>query len=176
MRLRRPSLLFTSFCKRMPSASFAKCTVYAALFMLLNQPDPSFAEKKLDRLQADTKQLGRVIGSLIKREDFAAVEQMLAQARNGDVARGIYLYRSAERQDAELVANTQNVQGFVPQPAWQEQAKIEGDFLVVSHIVSLSAERKALLIYVEQLAIKPQWPFAAAFCPFASFHLMPNRL
>lgn len=149
--------------KRLILLSILTLVVQAALFMLLNHPDPSFAEKKLDRLQADTKQLGRVIGSLIKREDFAAVEQMLAQARNGDVARGIYLYRSAERQDAELVANTQNVQGFVPQPAWQEQARIEGDFLVVSHILSLTAERKALLIYVEQLEIKPQWPFAAAF-------------
>ena len=149
--------------KRLILLSILTLVVQAALFMLLNQPDPSFAEKKLDRLQADTKQLGRVIGSLIKREDFAAVEQMLAQARNGDVARGIYLYRNAERQDAELVANTQNVQGFVPQPAWQEEARIEGDFLVVSHILSFNAERKALLIYVEQLAIKPQWPFAAAF-------------
>ena len=85
--------------KRLILLSILMLVVQAALFMLLNQPDPSFAEKKLDRLQADTKQLGRVIGSLIKREDFAAVEQMLAQARNGDVARGIYLYRSAERQD-----------------------------------------------------------------------------
>ncbi|GAB2934834.1 hybrid sensor histidine kinase/response regulator [Rheinheimera gaetbuli] len=149
--------------KRLALLSLLILLVQASLFMLLQQPDPAFAEKKLDRLDADSKLLTRVVQPLVAANDFAAAEQMLAQARNGDISRAMYLYRQADRQSAELVANTQSVQGYVPQPTWQDQSKLDGGFLVVQQIINLPAERKALLIQVQQLEIKAMWPYGAVF-------------
>lgn len=158
--------------KRLALLSILILLVQAALFVLLQQPDPAFAEKKLDRLVADSKLLGRVVQPLIAQNDFAAAEQMLAQARNGDTSRAIYLYRQADRQNAELVANTQSVQGYVPQPSWQQQNKQEGEFLAVYQIIDLPAERTALLIQVQQLEIKAIWPYGAVFAVSLSLGLL----
>lgn len=149
--------------KRLALLAVLSLLAQAALFMLLNRPDPAFAEKQLDRLNADAKQLSRLIQPLMQQQDFKAVEQMLVQARNGDIARAVYVYQRAERQDAELIANTQNVQGFVPQPSWQELSRSEGNVLLVHKLINLADDNKALLIYVQQLDIKPVWPYAAAF-------------
>lgn len=147
--------------KRLALMCVLTLLVQAALFMLLNKPDPNFAEKQLDRLSADSKLVSRSIAPLLQRNDISATEQVLFQTRNGDSARALYLYRQTESGDTELVANTSNVQGFVPQPSWQQQAEQQNGYLVVHQLVAVNSQQKALLIYVQQLDIKPLWPYAA---------------
>jgi signal transduction histidine kinase/CheY-like chemotaxis protein/HPt (histidine-containing phosphotransfer) domain-containing protein len=136
--------------------------VQAALLLLWNKPEPGLVNKQLERLTADTRLVGRVVQPLLRRNDQSTIEQILAQARDGNTDRAIYLYRKTENNDAELIANTSNVQGFVPQPAWQETAVLQDNYLVVHHLIN-SGGQQALLVYVQQLEVKPLWPYAAIF-------------
>lgn len=136
--------------------------VQAALLLLWNKPEPGLVNKQLERLAADTRLVGRVVQPLLRRNDQSTTEQILAQARDGNTDRAIYLYRKTENNDAELIANTSNVQGFVPQPAWQETAVLQDNYLVVHHLIN-SGGQQALLVYVQQLEVKPLWPYAAIF-------------
>ena len=149
--------------KRLILLSLFTLLVQAGLFMALNQPDPNYNDKQLARLSADATLVQRAITPLLQSNNSSATEQVLFQTRNGDPTRALYLYHQAERGDVELIANTNNVQGFVPQPLWTESAEQNNEYLVVHQIISLKPEQKALLIYVQQLDIKPQWPYAAAF-------------
>ena len=155
----------TSFSKPIFKRLVLMCVltlaVQAALFMLLSKPDPNFAEKQLERLVAETKLVSRAVAPLLRRNDISATEQVLFQTRNGDASRALYLYHHSERGDTELIANTNNVQGYVPQPQWQEIAEQQNGYLIVHQLVALGEQQNALLIYVQQPDIKPLWPYAA---------------
>ncbi len=137
--------------------------VQGALFLLLNKPDPHLAEQQLDRLTIESKLISRALTSPLQQKDLSATEQILFQTRNGDASRAIYLYGEAERGDAELLAHTNNVQGFVPQPRWQDLAMQQNGYLVVHQVIELPQQRRALLIYVQQLQQKTLWPYAVIF-------------
>ena len=135
----------------------------AALFALLNKPEADVTDKQLERLTADARLVGKALTPLLQRNDISAAEQILFQTRSGDTDRAIYLYRATDNGDSELIANTNNVQGFVPQPAWQDSAQQQDSYLVVHQLVALANQQQALLIYVQRLHIKPWWPFASVF-------------
>jgi len=148
--------------KRLALLSALLLLIQAALLLLWNKPEPGLVNKQLERLAADTRLVGRVVQPLLRRSDYSAIEQILAQARDGNTDRAMYLYRATESNETELIANTNNVQGFVPQPAWQETAVQQPGYLVVHHLINVG-QQKALLVYVQQLTIKPLWPYAAIF-------------
>jgi signal transduction histidine kinase/CheY-like chemotaxis protein/HPt (histidine-containing phosphotransfer) domain-containing protein len=143
--------------KRLAFMTLLALVVQAALVMLLNKPDPDAVDNQLERLRADSLLVGRAVTPLLQRGEFSGAEQVLIQARNGDASRALYLYR-----DAELVANTNNVPGYVPQPRWLALAEKQNDYLVVHQPVQL-AEQQAVLIYVQQLQKTSLIPFAAVF-------------
>ena len=158
--------------KRLALLSVLALLAQAALFMLLNKPDAGLNDARLERLDADTKLIAKAVAPLLRQNDIANAEQVLFQARNGDASRAIYLYRDASRGDAELIANTNNVPGFVPQPRWQNLALAQDGYLLVHQLVPLENQQQALLIYVQQPEQKPWWPFAAAFAVSLSLALL----
>ncbi|MEW5680830.1 MAG: ATP-binding protein [Pseudomonadota bacterium] len=135
----------------------------AAMFTLLNQPEPGLSTAQLDRLTADSRLVSRVLTPLLQSKDISAAEQVLLQTRNGDASRALYLYRQTADGNTELIANTNNVQGFVPQPSWQAQGTQQDSYLIVHQVISVPGEPPALLVYVQELKVKPWWPYAAAF-------------
>ena len=149
--------------KRLVVLSIIILLVQAILFGLVNQPDPDANSKQLERLEAETNILNRVLVPLLKQDNFAEAEQMLLQSRNGASDRAIYLYHSTSTQQFELIANTNNVQGYVPQPQWQNSAQQTGNYLTVSQQLTLDNNQKALLIYVQAITPKQVWPLFAIF-------------
>jgi signal transduction histidine kinase/CheY-like chemotaxis protein/HPt (histidine-containing phosphotransfer) domain-containing protein len=153
----------TPIFKRLALMTVLALLVQAALFMLLNKPDPDLVGKQLARLSAEVKLVGRAIAPFLQNNDIAATEQVLLQLRNGDPMRAVYLYRAAERGNEELIANTSNILGFVPQPRWQAIAELQNGYLVVHQLLELNNQQRALLIYVQQQDRKSLWPYAAVF-------------
>lgn len=157
----------TSFSKpifrRLTLLSFLTLLTQAALFVFISQPDPGLNEQQLNRLNADSRLLGRVLLPLLAQNDITAAEQILFQTRDGNADRAIYLYRTTQTQQAELIANTNSVQGFVPQPQWQELTKIQDSYLVVNHLLKLPGQQPLILIYVQQVKVATLWPSAVVF-------------
>ncbi|WP_027669801.1 hybrid sensor histidine kinase/response regulator [Rheinheimera baltica] len=149
--------------KRLALMSLLMLLVQAALFTLLNKPDPNLTQSKLERLGADANLVARAITPLMLVGDISGTEQVLMQARHGDTSRALYLYRQTDNNDAELIANTNNVVGYVPQPQWQMLAEQQQNYLVVNQVVTLAEQQSVLLIYVQQQDIAPLWPSGAVF-------------
>ncbi|MCS4308061.1 signal transduction histidine kinase/CheY-like chemotaxis protein/HPt (histidine-containing phosphotransfer) domain-containing protein [Rheinheimera pacifica] len=149
--------------KRLTLLSLLILFAQAALFAWLNQPEPGLNEQQLNRLTADSRLLSRVLQPLLAENNTAATEQMLFQTRDGNSERALYVYRTLPNQQTELIANTSNVQGFVPQPVWQDSAQQQDNYLIVNQLINLPQQQTAILVYVQQLKLRPSWPFFAAF-------------
>lgn len=149
--------------KRLALMLMLALLVQAALFMQLNKPEPNLAAKQLDRLTVETKLIGRAIGPLLQTDNITGAEQILLQTRNGDTARAIYLYRQTASGGEELIASTNNILGYVPQPRWQTVSEQQQGVLVVHHLLEQDNQPSTLLIYVRQLQSQSLWPFAAVF-------------
>lgn len=149
--------------KRLTLLSLLILFTQAALFTWLNQPEPGLNEQQLNRLTADSRLLSRVLQPLLAENNTAATEQMLFQTRDGNSERALYVYRTLPNQQTELIANTSNVQGFVPQPIWQDSAQQQDNYLIVNQLINLPQQQTAILVYVQQLKLRPSWPFFAAF-------------
>lgn len=149
--------------KRLTLLSLLILFAQAALFAWLNQPEPGLNEQQLNRLTADSRLLSRVLQPLLAENNTAATEQMLFQTRDGNSERALYVYRTLPNQQTELIANTSNVQGFVPQPVWQDSAQQQDNYLIVNQLINLPQQQTAILVYVQQLKLRPNWPFFAAF-------------
>ena len=147
--------------KRLALMSVLMLVAQAALFMFINKPDTNLTSAQLERLAADSKLLGRAITPLFASGNYSAIEQVLAQSRNGDADRAMYLYRKGTTVATELVVNTSTIPGFIPEPVWQDSAEVKSPYLVVYHQLIQDNEPQALLITVQQLHIKPLWPLAA---------------
>ncbi|HEY0921206.1 hybrid sensor histidine kinase/response regulator [Rheinheimera pacifica] len=148
--------------KRLTVLSLLILFAQAALFAWLNQPEPGLNEQQLNRLTADSRLLSRVLQPLLAENNTAATEQMLFQTRDGNTDRALYVYRTLPNQQAELIAHTSNVQGFVPQPVWQDSAQQQDNYLIVNQLINLPQQQTAILIYVQQLKLRASWPFFAA--------------
>jgi signal transduction histidine kinase/CheY-like chemotaxis protein/HPt (histidine-containing phosphotransfer) domain-containing protein len=148
--------------KRLTVLSLLILFAQTALLAWLNQPEPGLNEQQLNRLTADSRLLSRVLQPLLAENNTAATEQMLFQTRDGNTDRALYVYRTLPNQQTELIANTSNVQGFVPQPVWQDSALQQDNYLIVNQLINLPQQQTAILIYVQQLKLRPSWPFFAA--------------
>ncbi|HSG52288.1 MAG TPA: histidine kinase dimerization/phospho-acceptor domain-containing protein, partial [Rheinheimera sp.] len=137
--------------------------IQGALVGFLVKPDNGLNEAALDRLSADANLLAKAIAPLIRRNEISDAEQMLLQARNGDENRALYLYLQSESGESELIANTSNVPGFVPQPQWKNSTAKLQNVLVVQQLVQMTNGQQALLVYAQQMQNKPMWPFIVAF-------------
>lgn len=148
--------------KRLTLLALLIIFVQAALFAWLNQPDPGLNVQQLSRLNADSRLLSRVLQPLLAENNTAATKQMLLQTRDGDLKRALYVYRTLPNLQTELITSTNNVPGFVPQPVWQDSALQLDNYLIVNQLINLPEQQGAILIYVQQLNLRPNWPFYAA--------------
>ena len=153
----------SSMFKRLSLLALLTLLIQGAFVIFLIKPETGLNEALLDRLTADSNIIAKAVAPLVRRSEISAAEQLLLQARNGDTNRALYLYRLAENGESELVANTNNIPGFVPQPNWRNSAIQQTNLLVVHQLVEMSNGKQALLVYAQQLVAKPLWPFAAAF-------------
>uniref|UniRef100_A0A486XJK6 Sensory/regulatory protein RpfC n=1 Tax=Rheinheimera sp. BAL341 TaxID=1708203 RepID=A0A486XJK6_9GAMM len=149
--------------KRVLLLSILLLLTQSALFVFINQPTPGLADQQLSRLHADSRLLGKTILPALQNKDVKALEQLLFQTRDGDADRAIYIYTATRQQKTELIANTNSVQGYVPQPQWQEVAQQQDQYLIVNHLLKLPGEQDAILVYVQQLKIHSLLPSAVVF-------------
>lgn len=132
----------------------------AALFTLFTLPEQNRDEQQLARLSAETTILANALRIPLRNDNIQAAEQLLLQARNADSNRAVYLYRQTNQQ-LELVANTVNVANFVPEPELANLEIQQGDFFIVSRIIS--SEETTLLINVHYVPAGSQMPLILAF-------------
>ncbi|WP_333608093.1 hybrid sensor histidine kinase/response regulator [Arsukibacterium sp.] len=146
--------------KRLGILALLVLLLQGALFTLLSLPDKSKANDLLQRLTADTGILATALQTPLQQEQLAAAEQLLLQARHNQADRALYLY-TGNNQKNELIANTTNIAGFVPQPVFNDQAVIQDQYLVVGRRIAVNGG--ALLISVQQLPQTSQLPLVLAF-------------
>ena len=65
--------------KRLTMLSILTLLTQAALFVFISQPDPDLNEQQLNRLNADSRLLGRALLPLLAQNDITAAEQVLFQ-------------------------------------------------------------------------------------------------
>lgn len=148
--------------KRLALLALITVMVQAALFISLNKPEQGLSDKQLKRLNIDSQLLLASVKPLLQEQNITAIEQLLYQVRNSEPDRAIYLYRITSGNDTELIANTSNVQGFVPQPQVSEQSRQIDHYLVSNKLVSFDNQPVAVLVNVQQLPVQPLWPYYAA--------------
>lgn len=131
----------------------------AALVTVFTLPEQNLEEQHLARLTAETTILASALSMPLRNDDILTAEQLLLQARNADSQRAVYLYRQANQQ-LELIANTVNLPNFVPQPELANRESRQGNYLIVSRMVSNDVE--TLLVNVNYIAPTSQLPMMLA--------------
>ncbi|WP_372626749.1 ATP-binding protein [Arsukibacterium sp.] len=132
----------------------------AALYTLFTLPEQNQEELQLARLTAETTILASALSTPLRNNNIQAAEQLLLQARNADSQRAIYLYRQTNQQ-LELIANTVNLANFVPQPELANREVRQGNYLIVSRIVSNDVN--TLLVNVYYIPPTSKLPLLLAF-------------
>jgi signal transduction histidine kinase/CheY-like chemotaxis protein len=149
--------------RRLVMLSVIILSVQASLFVIFSQPDPEQHAVGLARLETESKMLSQVLRPLLQQNNDKQAEQMLLQSRNGDRNRALYLYRNINGNNFELIANTNNVQGYAPQPTPQDGSQQHKNYLISNQIISLNNQQQALLIYVQRLNPSSQLPYLIIF-------------
>lgn len=150
--------------KRLALLTLITLCLQAGLLFLITLPDPAKNENAIERLETETKMLSRVLVPYLQQDDHAQAEQMLLQSRNSDSLRALYLYQNKSKSNnVELIANTSNVQGYAPEPKWQNLSQQQDNYLISQQIIEINGKAQALLVYIQKTIPATPVPFFIVF-------------